>query len=69
MKKFKRIIKLEQGRKNKLSASIGGPKPDNMRRIRNGKLFSQTVAAATLEGRLLLRDAGVSRIACIIRQV
>jgi hypothetical protein len=29
-----------------------------MRKFRNGKLFSQAMAAAALEGRLLLRDAG-----------
>ncbi|WLE99072.1 MAG: XRE family transcriptional regulator [Candidatus Electrothrix communis] len=51
-------VQYDQKKKNKLSESPGGPKSDTMRKFRNGNLFSQAVAAAALEGRLLLRDAG-----------
>ncbi len=55
---YRQAVQYDKKKKNKLSESTGGPKPDTMRKFRNGKLFSQAVAAAALEGRLLLRDAG-----------
>ncbi|MCI5209414.1 MAG: ImmA/IrrE family metallo-endopeptidase, partial [Candidatus Electrothrix sp. ATG2] len=56
---YRQAVRYDQKKKDKLSESPGGPKSDIMRKFRNGKLFSQAVAAAALEGKLLLRDAGL----------
>ena len=44
--------------KSKLADSDGGPGSYVMQKIRNGKLFSQAVSTAALEGTLSLRDGG-----------
>lgn len=44
--------------KSKLADSAGGPGSYVMQKIRNGKLFSQAVSTAALEGTLSLRDGG-----------
>ena len=55
---YRQAVQYDQKKKDKLAESAGGPKYETMRKFTNGKLFSQAVAAAALEGRLLLRDAG-----------
>ncbi|MCD6388102.1 MAG: ImmA/IrrE family metallo-endopeptidase, partial [Desulfobulbaceae bacterium] len=51
-------LKYDKRVKNKLSDRDGGPGPNLMQKLRNGKLFSQAVSTAAFEGTLSLRDAG-----------
>lgn len=55
---YLRALRYDKQVKNKLSGKGGGPGPNLMQKLRNGKLFSQAVSTAAFEGTLSLRDAG-----------
>jgi len=51
-------LAFDRNKKNRQAKSSGGPSFYTTQKTRNGKLFSQSVIAATFSGKLPLRDAG-----------
>lgn len=51
-------IKRDQSRRNKDKQSSGGPNPNLMLSMQNGRLFSQALLSQLYEGKVLFREAG-----------